>query len=89
MVRWTKDVVVDPHDPSTDRSQHPADLAIATSDVEDRPGIAELRGREREDLLFVFGVGARREPVDPPLGVVFPQIPRRISLRLVRHGVAP
>ncbi len=65
--------------------QHPADLPVTAADVEDRAGPGQLGRSQRQDLLLVLGVGAIGEAVDPPPGVVFPQISGRVAVLLARH----
>jgi hypothetical protein len=55
-------------------SQHPADLAVAAPDVEHAIESRQLGARQRQDLLDVLRIGALGEPVDPPVGVVLPQL---------------
>jgi hypothetical protein len=59
-------------------------VAVATSHVEHRFEAGQLVGRERQDLLLVLGIRAAREVVDPPLGVLLPQITGGIAF-VVAH----
>ena len=49
------------------------DLPFAAADVEHAPGVAEVAGDQREDLVFVLGVGTAGELALPPRGVPFPE----------------
>jgi hypothetical protein len=66
------------------------DLAIATADVEHMPSILELRFCHRQDLLFVLGIGPVGESVDPPVGMILPEVlgllvhPRRLRTSHLR-----
>lgn len=72
---------VDAHDQlGAELPGEPADLAVAAADVEDPRRAVQLLGGQREDLLDVLGVGTLGEPVDPPAGVVLPE------LGVVIHG---
>ena len=55
-------------------AQQPRDLALAGPDVEQAAPVGQQRHRQRQDLLFVFCIGAGGELVLPPLGVLLPQI---------------
>ncbi len=51
---------VQPHDRGARSNQGPRDLALAGPDVEHTPVRAEQVDRQRDDLLLVLGIGARR-----------------------------
>ena len=75
--------------PTTSRpvgGEQPADLAVAAADVEHRLEAGQLVRRERQDLLLVLGVGAVGEAVDPPVGVLLPEIAGRVAF-VVAHDV--
>ena len=80
---------VDPDDVCTASGEHPADLPVATSDVEDHRRRPQLLLGERHDLLDVLGVGALGEPLDPPAGVLLPQLAGRVAHRRETKGARP
>jgi hypothetical protein len=64
---------IEPDDLDTERSDVAGDLAFAASDVEYPSRVPEMASDQREDLLFVFEVGAGGELALPPSGVLFPE----------------
>ena len=55
-------------------SQGATDLTVAATDVEDLSEASQIRHGHRDDLFFVFRIGALGEPFDPPVGIVLPQL---------------
>ena len=77
---------IDPHD--RDRTvdlgawqagREPADLAVTAPDVEHAASARQLGGGHRQDLFLVLGIGAVGESVDPPIGVLLPQLVARVG----------
>ena len=70
---------VDPDDVGAASGEHPADLPVSTSHVEDHRRRRQLLVDERQDLFDVLGVGALGEALDPPAGVLLPQLAGRVA----------
>ena len=49
-------------------------MPVAASHVEHRLVPVHLVGREGQDLLLVLGVGPTGEVLDPPVGVLLPEV---------------
>jgi hypothetical protein len=58
----------------TEADGQTADLAVSAPDVEHTRGSREFSCGQRQDLLLVLRIRALGEPVDPPIGVRFPEI---------------
>ena len=62
----------------------PCDLTLSASDIEHAPRAVEMPGHQRQDLLFVFGIGTVGKTVLPPLRVLFPCL--RVDARRIDAG---
>ena len=74
--RW-----IDADDVGAQLRRQPADLSIATTDIEHTRGAGQLLSRERKDLFLILGVRAIGEPIDPPACVRLPTCTHSGSVR--------
>jgi hypothetical protein len=65
---------IDSHGPRAEAGSQARDLTLPRADVEHSRRARQAFRRDRQDLLFVLGIGSVREPVLPPLGVALPEV---------------
>lgn len=67
---------INPGHRTTGRRQRPRYLTVSGADVENRRNPCKFSHHERNDLVFIFRVGAVGETINPPLSMLFPQTAR-------------